>query len=145
MKYLYMIIGVGALVALVILGLVFVSGGTDTIRNNKDTPRGLERLGGGLLGPYENPAARITRTSDGYTPEEVTISAGEAVSFVNESDEYHWPASDIHPTHSIYSEFDPRAPVAPGDTWTFVFEEPGEWAFHDHLRANRKGTVHVTE
>jgi plastocyanin len=102
-------------------------------------------LGGGILGPYENPAATIVRTNDGYEPRDVTISAGEAVSFVNNSDDFHWPASDIHPTHSIYSEFDPDAPVAPGETWTFIFEDAGEWQYHDHIRANLKGIITVIE
>lgn len=102
-------------------------------------------LGGGVLGPYEGAAATIVRTNDGYEPRDVTISVGEAVSFVNESDEFHWPASDVHPTHTIYSEFDPDAPIEPGATWTFVFTKPGEWKYHDHIRANLRGTITVVE
>lgn len=106
---------------------------------------GDNMLGGGTLGVYENAAATIVRTNDGYEPQDVTIKVGEAVSFVNESDEYHWPASDVHPTHTIYSEFDPDAPVGPGETWTFVFTEAGAWKYHDHIRANLRGTITVTE
>lgn len=103
------------------------------------------QLGGGVLGVYEGAAATIMRTDDGYEPRDVTIKVGEALSFKNESEEFHWPASDVHPTHSIYSEFDPDAPIAPGETWTFVFTRVGEWKYHDHIRANLRGTITVVE
>jgi plastocyanin len=87
----------------------------------------------------------VSRTDDGYEPKEITVSKGTVVVWVNESGEFHWPASNIHPTHGIYPEFDPRRPVAPGDSWGFVFDKAGEWRYHDHLRANSMGVVTVTE
>lgn len=87
----------------------------------------------------------ITRTADGYEPEDVTIARGDTVLWKNESGEHHWPASDVHPTHRIYSAFDPDRPIASGEDWAFQFERVGEWKFHDHLRANFTGTVRVTE
>ena len=49
------------------------------------------------------------------------IAAGEAVVFVNESEDFFWPASNIHPTHEILPEFESQAPswitgVEPGPT-----------------------------
>lgn len=137
------IIGVALVVVSAALFFVLREDGADTAE--RPVPEGTEALGGGFVGTYADAAAVITRTAEGYEPRAVTINEGEAVSFTNESEEYHWPASDIHPTHGLYSEFDPRAPVAPGDTWTFIFDEPGEWDFHDHLRANETGTVTVEE
>ncbi len=87
----------------------------------------------------------ITRTASGYEPKEVTIKKGQVVLFKNESGEYHWPASDLHPTHAIYSEFDPLKPVAEGDEWAFQFDQVGTWKYHDHIRANKVGMVTVTE
>jgi len=87
----------------------------------------------------------IVRTNDGYVPNEVTITAGDTILWLNESQDYHWPASNIHPTHAVYPEFDPRTPIAPGDTWSFTFTKTGEWAFHDHLRANVVGKVIVKD
>lgn len=107
------------------------------------TEDGRLRVGGGLLGPAPEGATIIRRVAGGYEPKEVTITAGETVSFVNDSAEFHWPASDVHPTHTIYSAFDPREPVAPGETWSFTFEEAGTWGLHDHLRANYKGSIVV--
>ncbi len=91
------------------------------------------------------PAVTIVRTNSGYEPKEVTIKKGDIVLWKNESDEYHWPASDLHPTHAIYSEFDPLKPLAPSTDWKFKFEQTGEWKFHDHIRANKVGTVTVVE
>ena len=91
------------------------------------------------------PDVIITRTDSGYVPNEVIISKGQTILWTNESGSHHWPASDVHPTHRIYSEFDPRKPIAPGEDWVFTFEQTGEWRFHDHLRANLTGTVIVVE
>jgi plastocyanin len=88
-------------------------------------------------------AVTIVRTNDGYEPKEVTINKGDVVRFVNESDEYHWPASDLHPTHALYSEFDPLRPIAPGEEWKFRFDQTGEWRYHDHIRANKVGKIIV--
>ena len=92
-----------------------------------------------------SPTVTITRTASGYEPKEVTIEKGEVVLWKNESGEYHWPASDLHPTHAIYSEFDPLKPVAEGEDWAFSFNRVGTWKYHDHIRANKVGTVTVTE
>lgn len=91
------------------------------------------------------PAVTIVRTADGYEPNEVTIKKGDIILWTNEGDEFHWPASDLHPTHGIYPEFDPLKPLAPGEEWKFRFDEAGIWKFHDHIRANEVGTITVTE
>lgn len=85
----------------------------------------------------------IVRTSEGYEPSDLTIARGDTVQFLNRSNDFHWPASDLHPTHGIYPAFDPRRPVAVGEVWSFRFAEVGEWKFHDHLHANETGTITV--
>lgn len=87
----------------------------------------------------------IVRNNDGYVPASLTIKKGDTVRFINESDDFHWPASDLHPTHGIYPAFDPRRPVAVGEVWEFRFTEVGEWDFHDHLHAYELGTIVVVE
>jgi plastocyanin len=91
------------------------------------------------------PTVTVTRTAEGYEPKEITIKKGEVVLWKNESTEYHWPASDLHPTHTIYSDFDPLKPVASGADWAFQFNKVGIWKYHDHIRANKVGTVIVVE
>lgn len=79
----------------------------------------------------------------GYSPEEVTIKRGDVVKFVNKRKHYFWPASNLHPTHTIYPEFDPQEPVE--SSWSFRFNKVGEWRYHDHLAPYFTGKVKVIE
>jgi plastocyanin len=90
-------------------------------------------------------AVVVVRTPEGYEPKDITIKKGDIVEWVNESGEYHWPASDLHPTHGVYPAFDPLTAIAPGQSWKFRFDQVGEWKYHDHIRANKIGSVTVTE
>lgn len=87
----------------------------------------------------------VVLTPDGYEPSEITIGVGDTIRF-SASESYgrlHWPASNIHPSHEIYPEFDPLRPIEPEDTWSFVFGKKGEWRFHDHLAPYHTGTITV--
>lgn len=85
----------------------------------------------------------IRMTDAGFLPENLEIKAGETVTFRNEGKRGHWPASNIHPTHKIYPQFDPLKPVNPGDRWNFKFDKAGSWYFHDHLFPDLTGFIVV--
>ncbi len=87
----------------------------------------------------------VRMTGGGFGPERVEIQAGEAVVFENGDAKGHWPASDAHPMHDEYPDFDPKEPVEPGEEWSFTFEEPGEWSFHDHMNPMFTGEIVVRE
>ncbi len=87
----------------------------------------------------------IKKTSDGFVPAELTIKKGTRVVWVNKTVTYIWPASDLHPLHTEYPEFDPQEPFETGEAWAFTFERVGTWKYHDHLRPNRRGTIKVLE
>lgn len=89
------------------------------------------------------PDVTVTRTATGFEPQTVTVHVGQAVVFKNDSPAPIWPASDFHPTHTLYPEFDPKGPVAPGASWRFVFGKVGTWTYHDHLSELTRGTVIV--
>lgn len=92
------------------------------------------------------PTVTISMTKDGFSPNTSSIKLGEAVMFRNDTaSDFFWPASDLHPTHELYPEFDPRMPIEPGGSWTFVFERVGNWSYHDHLYARKKGLITVTQ
>lgn len=76
-------------------------------------------------------------------PAEINIDLGEEVTFQNTGSEDIWPASDFHPTHTIYSQFDPQQPVKPGKSWKFKFERVGNFKFHDHLAPHVGGVINV--
>jgi plastocyanin len=87
----------------------------------------------------------IIQKADAFYPSEVTIKKGTRVVWINESGNFIWPASDLHPTHEAYPGFDPEEPIDMAKAWGFTFEKVGNWNFHDHLKPNRRGVVHVTE
>jgi len=91
------------------------------------------------------PVVTIARTNAGYEPNELVVTKGTIVIWTNETNGFHWPASDSHPVHDVYPEFDPKRPLAPGEEWRFVFEVAGEWGFHDHIHANKTGTILVED
>lgn len=89
-------------------------------------------------------AVVVLMNDEGFSPSEFSIKVGERVDFVNTSTvtEY-WPASDLHPTHDLYTQFDPREPILPGSTWSFVFVKKGQWRMHDHLHPDKRGKIIV--
>lgn len=87
----------------------------------------------------------ILMTSGKFQPESITIKAGTKVTFKNQDSVSRWPASNLHPTHGIFPEFDPKQPISPGGEWSFVFDKAGTWKFHDHLLPSLRGTITVTQ
>lgn len=81
----------------------------------------------------------------GFRPQNITINRGETIIFKNIGKEAHWPASNIHPTHEIHSEFDPKKPIASSESWSFRFEKEGEFRFHDHLNPRFTGNIITKE
>jgi len=94
--------------------------------------------------PAGQTALTVTFRDGEFDPKRIEIEAGRAVRFVNESEGPVWPASNIHPTHQIYTEFDSKAPVPPGGTWELAFERAGFWRYHNHLDPSHSGLVVVT-
>lgn len=87
--------------------------------------------------------AIIKMTENGFEPRVVTIHENSTPLFVNEDKVDHWPASNPHPTHDLYPEFDPQKPIAPGSSWPFKLKRAGEWKYHDHLNPHIRGTLIV--
>ncbi len=100
----------------------------------------------------------IKITEQGFDPSTVTIPVGTTVRFENAGTRPHWPASNIHPTHTLYpgssvakcgtadepSIFDACRGIAPGASYSFTFDYVGSWKMHDHLAANHTGAIVVT-
>lgn len=82
---------------------------------------------------------------DVYEPQDFIIKKGTKIKFQNTSGTLRWPASDLHPSHLIYPEFDSKEPVQKDGAWEFVFDKTGEWTYHDHLAPYITGKVVVTE
>jgi plastocyanin len=85
----------------------------------------------------------IIFNSTSYSPSILSISSGEKVTFKNESDKNMWPASDPHPAHTNFSDFDSKGVIAPGGIYEFVFEKTGTYTYHDHRTPSIKGIIIV--
>ena len=101
----------------------------------------------GALAHEEGAAGEVVVhvTEKGFEPESVKVRTGETVVFENMDDEGHWPASDSHPTHEEHPAFDPKKPVQPSTEWSFTFDEPGKYEYHDHMNPYLMGEVIVEE
>ena len=96
-------------------------------------------------------------TNDGFVPRNLEINAGDTVIWTNRISRQTWPATAVHPTHTVYpgstrsrcgsgtaeDMFDACKGLNIGETYSFIFEERGSWSYHDHLRNSVRGTVIV--
>lgn len=87
----------------------------------------------------------VTLKNSGFSPNEIIINKGDGVKFVSDLGKAFWPASNLHPTHTIYPEFDPQKTVEADQSWIFAFTKVGEWKYHDHLNPLYKGKIIVKE
>lgn len=79
-----------------------------------------------------------------FDPQEITVDENSTIIFKNDDTVPRWPASNIHPTHDLYPEFDPKKPINPGESWAFDPKMAGDWKIHDHLLPHIRGKVTVT-
>lgn len=89
-------------------------------------------------GPYE-----VVLKENGYNPARLIIQEGDTVTFKTELGIPHWPASNVHPTHTAFPDFDPQGPVNEEESWSFTFTKAGTYRFHDHISSNFEGEIIV--
>ena len=94
---------------------------------------------------YRGKPSMILMSESKFDPEESQIKRGDTVTFRNVGKSPVWPASNLHPTHGIYPEFDPQHEIKPGEEWSFRFDRVGAWKYHDHLSPSTKGVIEVME
>jgi len=97
----------------------------------------------------------VTITAEGFSPKTLTITEGTTVTFTNGDSNNHWPASAMHPTHTVYpgsdikkcgsdeTIFDACKGLGQGELFSFTFNEKGSWKYHDHLSVSSTGTIVV--
>jgi plastocyanin len=74
----------------------------------------------------------------------LTIKRGETVKFVNFAENWDmWVASNPHPTHELYPEFNAGRVIRVEESWSFTFTKAGSWGYHDHLHPQCGGTITV--
>ncbi len=96
-------------------------------------------------------------TENGFEPKLLEINEGDIVQWTNEVGRQSWPASAVHPSHTLYPGsgiekcetnqeeeiFDACRGLGFGGIYRFVFTEKGNWNYHDHLKSSVTGTIIV--
>ncbi len=85
----------------------------------------------------------VVYSGTAFFPAAITLNKGDTVIFKNESNKSFWPASNDHPSHLLYKEFDPGKSIRAGETYSFTFMKVGTWGFHNHLEPSQTGVVMV--
>ncbi|MEK6834736.1 MAG: hypothetical protein AABX61_00550 [Nanoarchaeota archaeon] len=120
---------------------------------------GLSNQGTGNVVKEIPPANTIEFTNGGLNPSDLIINQGDKITWLNKDDSgtEYWPASAMHPTHTVYpgsdikkcgtSEekniFDLCRGLKQGESFSFTFNEKGIWGYHDHLNPKLHGKITV--
>lgn len=98
----------------------------------------------------ETPSAEtvtVTYSDNGFSPQELTVTKGSTVNFVNKSSMPLWVASDPHPEHTDYPEFDTMRTRDSypdmGEDFSFTFSKTGTWKYHSHTASGDATTTTV--
>ncbi len=81
--------------------------------------------------------AKISITSAGFAPTEVTIKAGQKVMWTNNDTVTHKVTADT-------LGYAGTKTLEPGQSYTFTFKKAGPFAYHDDLYPQMKGLVNIT-
>ena len=77
-----------------------------------------------------------------FVPQTMTIKKGESVTWMNEDSALHDVASNPHPTHTDLPGLR-SGTLQKGQSYTFRFDQAGNWGYHCHLHPSMTGTVVV--
>lgn len=119
-----------AIVALVVVALV---AGIAALRHHPTTSTG-------------NPTNvnQVSITTTGFSPKLIQVKAGQSVSWVNNDTANHWIASDPYPKNDTLPGLSSQGPLKPGDSYSYLFDKPGTYSYHDQLNPYKLlGTVEV--
>jgi len=123
----------------VVLILVAVGSGIYYFQNNITVSPEDQRITNELI----KEELTIVYNNDGFYPQEITIRKGDTIRFINQSDRKMWVASDNHPAHDIYPEFDQKDISLRGTEYKFKFDKTGTWGFHNHMFSSHVGKIIV--
>jgi plastocyanin len=112
------------------------------------TPTGSTTVISASTGSVGPSGATVTITATGVSPQQVNITVGQSVTFVNSDTRPHEMASDPHPTHGTCPGIEAGiGTLAAGQTkLTQGFANTGTCGYHDHLNsgtASLQGTIVV--
>ena len=126
------------LVVLLILVVIAVVAGLWAANNNKkeSTPSTKQAA---VLAP-----AAVTISANGFSPANIKVTAGTAITWTNMDKQPHRVASDPYPTNNGLPGFDSHIALNKNDTYSYTFTKAGTFTYHDQMHPNNiKGSVIV--
>src|SRR3989344_2336318 len=84
----------------------------------------------------------ITYTDSGFSPAQVSVKAGDTVTFKNDSTKSVQVNSAPHPAHTQFPELN-IGTIAAGESKTVAFTTAGTKKYHNHLNPSQTGTIVV--
>lgn len=98
--------------------------------------------------PPKTGTTTVTYDNNGFQPKEITITKGTTVNFIATTERRMWVASNPHPDHTDYPEFDTENDfgdhVPDGNkTYDFRFDKTGTWKYHNHSAPEHEAVIKV--
>ncbi|MHB1086720.1 MAG: cupredoxin domain-containing protein [Minisyncoccota bacterium] len=87
----------------------------------------------------------IVLNENGFEPRDIRVTRGTIITFTTTRQYKFWPASNAHPSHDVYPQFDPKRVLGPEESWSFTMDDVGSWGYHDHVRSYFTGIIYVDE
>lgn len=84
----------------------------------------------------------VTISESGFSPQVITVKAGETVTWMNSDSKVKDVSSAVHPTHQVYPPLN-LGNIAVGESKSLTFPTAGTFKYHDHLYPIQTGSVVV--
>jgi len=82
-------------------------------------------------------------SAGGFSPSVLRVAKGTSVTFINDTTNPLWVASNPHPVHTDYPGFDSLKSLGQGEFYVFTFTRIGSWGYHNHFMPSQGGTIVV--
>lgn len=79
---------------------------------------------------------------ENFQPPHITIKVGSKVTWINKSGKAASVDSGPHPKHSDYPPLN-FGSIEDGEFRSLIFDEPGKYGYHNHLKSHQEGTIIV--
>ena len=129
-----------------ILGAVISSAlilaGCNLYKNPSQGAPGGTGTGGGQTETAPVGASQVTYTDSGFSPAQVSVKAGDTVTFKNDSATSVQVNSAPHPAHTQFPELNVGS-IAAGESKSVKLITVGTKKYHNHLSPGQNGTIVV--
>ncbi|MBI2600417.1 cupredoxin domain-containing protein [Candidatus Daviesbacteria bacterium] len=143
-----LVVGLGIVLVVLIVGyfLVVNSGKSQTLSQQTPSKTNVSvtpspAATGESSSSAQQQEAIVMITKAGFSPQTVSIKAGQTVTWVNNDSAPHQVDSSPHPQHTDYPPLNTIDLLKPGEKRSLAFPDKGSFRYHDHLNASLRGSV----